>query len=221
MPIPRNYSTPTRKTAKDQAYQQIQEWIIDGTFEPGEKLNEAKLAEAMGTSRTPVREALQTLQAEGFIEIRPGKETKVTEIADEDISKIFPILAAMQSLAAELATPLMDKQTIDSLRSINDNFAQSVEAGDSYSSLKNDQQFHQIIIDLLNNPYLSAVVSTMQAHCQRLYFHKSIVPSRSSIGEHNEIIRAFEEKDKDKAARIMRQNFWRPMEEYYAQREIE
>jgi DNA-binding GntR family transcriptional regulator len=90
MPLPTNFSTPIRLSAKDQAFNQIQQWIIDGTFHPGEKLNDGKLAKVLGISRTPVREALQTLQAQGFVEMHPGKETRVTMIEKEDISKILP-----------------------------------------------------------------------------------------------------------------------------------
>ena len=66
MPIPQNYSAPVKLSAKDRAYNQIQEWIVDGTLVPNEKINDAQLANALGISRTPVREALQLLALQGL-----------------------------------------------------------------------------------------------------------------------------------------------------------
>ena len=126
MPIPKNFSTPNRLSAKERAFKQIQEWIIDGTLQPEEKLNDAELAQALGVSRTPIREALQLLNVQGFVEMHPGVSTQVTAVNKEDISKILPPLAVLQALAAELATPVIEQQTIDSLRHINTDFAQAV-----------------------------------------------------------------------------------------------
>ena len=72
MPIPQNYSAPVKLSAKDRAYNQIQEWIVDGTLVPNEKINDAQLANALGISRTPVREALQLLALQGLVAMKPG-----------------------------------------------------------------------------------------------------------------------------------------------------
>lgn len=215
MPIPTNFSTHTRISARDHAFKQILQWIIDGTFHPGEKLNDGKLAEALGISRTPVREALQTLQAQGFVEMRPGKETRVTMIEKDDISKILPPLAALQSLAAELAAPVIDEHTIELLRDTNEKFAQAIGRDDAFKALKIDEQFHSAIVEITNNPYILSTISMLQAHVRRLFFHNSIVLTHSSIEEHEAIISAFERRDKDTAAAVMRSNWLRPMEEFY------
>ncbi|WP_139491532.1 GntR family transcriptional regulator [Brevibacillus dissolubilis] len=216
MPIPTNYSAHVRVSARDHAFKQIQEWIIDGTFQPGEKLNDGKLAEALGISRTPVREALQTLQAQGFIEMRPGKETRVTMIRSEDISKIFAPLSALQSLAAELATPVMTGETIALLYQINESFARCVREGYSFAALKLDEQFHQKIVETADNPYISSMVSTLEAHCTRLYYIKSVVPAHTSIEEHEQMIRAFERRDAEAAAAHMQRNWQRAVEDFHS-----
>jgi DNA-binding GntR family transcriptional regulator len=214
MPLPKNYSTPIRLSAKDQAFNQIQQWIIDGTLNPGEKMNDGKLAEALGISRTPVREALQTLQAQGFVEMRPGKETRVTLVKTEDISKILPPLAVLQSLSAELATPTIQQDLIDSLRNINSKFSEAVKNADFYLALKLDEQFHGMIVEVTDNSYILNMISMLQAHVRRLFFHKSIILTSTSIEEHEEILNAFENRDKDKASALMRNNWLRPIEEF-------
>lgn len=215
MPIPKDFSTPVRLTAKERVFSQLQQWIIDGTIHPGEKLTDSELANALGVSRTPVREALQLLAVQGFVEMHPGKETRVTMVDKEDVSKVIPPLAAMESLAAELATPLISEETIAFLKETNEKFAQAVHAGDSYTALTIDNQFHEAIVEVTNNPYILSIISTLQANARRLYYLKAIVPALTSIEQHNQIISAFEQRDKEKAADIMRKNFLRPLEEFY------
>jgi DNA-binding GntR family transcriptional regulator len=216
MPIPKNFSTPNRLSAKERAFKQIQEWIIDGTLQPKEKLNDAELAEALGVSRTPVREALQLLNVHGFVEMHPGVSTQVTAVNKEDISKILPPLAVLQALAAELATSVIQQQTIASLRHMNTEFAQAVEEGNYYSALKLDEHFHKGIIEVTQNLYISNTISMLQAHVRRLFFHKSIILTHDSVKEHEAILKAFECQDKETASNIARTNWLRPIDLYYS-----
>ncbi|USK35879.1 GntR family transcriptional regulator [Bacillus sp. F19] len=217
MPIPTNFSSPTRVSAKNRAFAQIQEWIIDGTLQPKEKLNDADLAQALGVSRTPIREALQLLNVQGFVEMFPGVGTQVTSVNKEDINKILPPLGVLQALAAELATPVISQETIDSLREINTKFAEAIKKGDFYSALKQDEQFHNIIVENAQNQYITNSVSNLQAHVLRLYFHQSIILTNDSIQEHEAILQAFENKNKEKAASLARKNWIRAIDEFYAE----
>lgn len=218
MPIPANFASPARVSAKDRAFLQIQEWIIDGTLKPQEKLNDADLAKALGVSRTPIREALQLLSVQGFVEMFPGVGTQVTTVNPEDINKILPPLGALQALAAELAAPYMDSSTIEKLRSINRSFADSLLRGDTFSALKQDEQLHNLIIEKADNPYITSYVSSMQAHVMRLYYNKTIILKPRSIDEHEYIIKAFEEKNTHKASDVARTNWLRAIDEYYGEK---
>lgn len=214
MPIPENFLTPVRVSAKDRAFSQIQAWIIDGTLQGGEKLNDTELSKALGISRTPVREALQLLATQGFVEMFPGKETKVTIVEPKDISKVLPPLAALQALSAELAAPIIDQNTIGQLRNINKAFADAISNFDYYTALKLDEQFHECIVNTINNPYMMNTIVMLQAHVRRLFFYKTIILSMTSVEEHEEIIKAFENKDKDLASKIMKNNWLRPNDEF-------
>lgn len=77
MPVPKNFVSPVRMTAKERAFSQIQRWIIDGTLQPGEKLLDAELAESLGVSRTPIREAFQLLEVQGLVSTHPEKKQKL------------------------------------------------------------------------------------------------------------------------------------------------
>ncbi len=216
MPVPKHFKSSIRVTVKERTLSQLQEWIIDGTLKPGEKLNDAELAEALGVSRTPVREALQLLEVHGFVEMHPGKETRVTTIQKEDIFKLYPPLAALQALAAEIATSMITPKEIKQLREINTAFAKAVSDKQPFKAMEIDEQFHNLIVELADNPYIEAYTITLQMHIRRLKYVFLQQPKKTltdiSIKEHEAIIEAFERNDSKSAAEMMKKNWQRPME---------
>lgn len=216
MPIPSDHAKPIRKTAKESAFNQIQQWIIDGTLHAGEKLNDVELAKALGVSRTPIRESLQLLEVQGFVEMFPGKATQVTEVEKESITDLLPPLAALQALSAELAIPNLTEETIALLKNTNERFAEAVRTNKTFNALKIDEEFHQIIVDTANNPYILSMVASLQAHVRRLFFHNSIVLTENSIEEHDEIIELMKKRDGAKVSAVMRENWLRAIEEFHS-----
>ncbi|MFK4996646.1 GntR family transcriptional regulator [Bacillus sp. N9] len=170
MPIPINHSKPIRKTAKEKAFHQLQQWIIDGTLLPGEKLIDSEIAAALGVSRTPVRESLQLLEVQGFVKMYPGKATQVTEVKKESIKDLLPPLAALQALSAELAIPHLTKEVISLLEDTNQQFADAIRSNDTFSAIKIDEEFHRLIVNTANNPYILLTLESLQAHVRRLFF---------------------------------------------------
>jgi len=212
VPIPINHTKPVRQTAKHTAFKQLQEWIIDGTLLPGEKLNDMEVAKALGISRTPVRESLQLLEAQGFVKMYPGKATQVTEVEKESIKDLLPPLAALQSLSAELAIPNMTNEVIELLESTNHRFAEAIQSENYYSAIKTDEQFHQIIVDTANNKYISKVIEELQAHVRRLFYHNSIVLTEHSIEDHEKIINIFKSGTISEISSIVKQNWLRTID---------
>jgi DNA-binding GntR family transcriptional regulator len=216
MPIPTEHAKPLRISAKENAFNQLQQWIIDGTLHPGEKLYDTELAGALGVSRTPIRESLQLLEVQGFVRMYPGKATQVTEVDKESITDLLPPLAALQALSAELAIPQLTEDTIGLLESTNKRFADAVHTKDYFSALKIDEEFHQIIVDTANNPYILSMVASLQAHVRRLFFHNSIILTEKSIDEHNKIINLMKERDEANVSTIMRGNWLRAIDEFHS-----
>ena len=215
MPIPLNHNKPVRISAKENAYNQLQQWIIDGTLRPEEKLNDTELAQALGVSRTPIRESLQLLEVQGFVEMFPGKATQVTQVKKEDIIDLLPPLAALQALSAELAVPNIDDEIIRNLEDTNTQFSDAVHAEDYFSALKIDEEFHQIIVDVAKNPYITSMVASLQAHVRRQFFHNSIVLTTNSIHQHDTIIDCLKKRDATLVSQLMRDNWLRAIEEFY------
>lgn len=214
MPIPVNHSKPVRQSAKESAFNQIQQWIIDGTLQPGEKLNDSELAQALGISRTPVRESLQLLETQGFVQMFPGKATQVTEVEKESINDLLPPLAVLQALSAELAIENLTEETLEQLRKTNERFAKAIHSENYYAALKIDEQFHQIIVDTANNPYIHRIVANLQAHVRRLFFHNSIILTEKSIQEHKKIIQLMKEGKKEPLSELMKENWLRTIEDF-------
>jgi DNA-binding GntR family transcriptional regulator len=216
LPIPLNHNKPIRISAKENAFNQLQQWIIDGTLRPEEKLNDNELAQALGVSRTPIRESLQLLEVQGFVEMFPGKATQVTKVKKEDIIDLLPPLAALQALSAELAVPNLNEEIIRNLEDTNERFSIAVRTEDYFSALKVDEEFHQIIVDAANNPYITSMVASLQAHVRRLFFHNSIVLTTYSIQQHDTIIDCLKKRDAPLVSQLMRDNWLRAIEEFYS-----
>lgn len=218
MPIPKDFSALTKISAKERVLSQLQRWIIDGTLVPGEKLIDSELADALGVSRTPVREAFQILEMQGFVEIHQGKETRVTRIEKDDILKIYPPFAALQSLAAETVAAIISNEQIEKLRSINMDFASSLGQSQPYKAMEYDEEFHNFIVEMADNSYVSIFISNLQMHIRRfkyLFLKQISTLEHASIDEHEQLIKAFILRDSNVASHIMKQNILRPMQELY------
>ncbi|WP_141604066.1 GntR family transcriptional regulator [Terrilactibacillus laevilacticus] len=218
MPIPQDFSSPIRQLAKDKAFNQLQQWIIEGTLEPGEKIYDKDISKALGISRTPIREALQLLAVQGFIEMRPGKETRVTKIKKEDVLKVYPPLASLQALAAEEVAKIITLDQINNLKAMTNQYEDLIHRHEQFKTMECDEKFHDFIVRLSNNPYIIEFSSILQLHIRRFkyIFHKKIeVAVTESLKEHRALIQAFEDHHPEKAATLLKQNWLRPMEEVY------
>lgn len=219
MPIPSDYASPIRLSAKERALSQIQRWIIDGTLQPGEKLMDAELADALSVSRTPIREALQLLEVQGLVEMFPGKETKVKMIERDDILKMYPVLASLHALAAELATPLLSPAELEQLKGLNAQFSEAIRNGQPYQAMEYDELFHNTVVDAADNSYIASYSSSLQVHIRRfkyVFLKQQLTANSDSVEEHAALIQAFEARDANAATLIMKQNLLRPMKLLHA-----
>jgi len=189
--------------------------IIKGTYKDGERLVEPKLAEMLGISRTPIREALRQLENEGFVEIVPRKGAVVKELTLKDIDDLYAIRANLEGLAAKQATENITDKDIEKLKIINEKFYK-ISSGKTNiieEYLKYNIDFHNMFIVLSKNHKLIEILKGLDKNFQRL---KSILVSKSDRAEearreHDEIIKAFATKDSDLAEKAVRwhiENGW-------------
>lgn len=209
MPIPEKSSFEAPKSAKIRIYEELRDWIIDGTLQPGEKILDSELSQYFSVSRTPVREAMQILAEQKLIDVRPGRESRVSETDVIDIPQTYKMLAELHSLAVEFAFAHIDAAAINDLRSANDRFMKAYEGRDIRGCRSSDKEFHDMIIGLAGNDFLHSFCETLHGHAARIeniYFSK-VGGMDELIHEHNSIIDALEARDLEAAKGYMRDNW--------------
>lgn len=211
MPIPARTPSarPTpRVLLRDLAHQRILGAIIDGTFTPGEKLNDNDLAAWLGVSRTPVREALAELGRQGLVEASPGKQTVVTPIDPVVVSEAARIVAALHAFACEEAADHLSPEIIQKLTNANASFALALDTEDPNIALTADDAFHNILVNASGNSLLAQTLETLMPYLRRAeHAHFSSTAARASIEGHAAIIRALADGDAAAAARASRENW--------------
>lgn len=214
MPIPDSNYTIQRESAKSKIYQILCDWIVHGELKPGEKINISEFADHFNVSRTPIREALLMLEAQKFIEVTPGKGTVVTEINKSDVEKCYIPLAEIQGLAAELACKKFSSYDLQHLEDIYANFVKAIENEDIDDSISYDSAFHDYILNLADNEYLTEFSQVLILHIQRIkyhYFHHYSM-RKSSAKQHREILDAFKEGNPAKVSSLMKSHWLNVME---------
>jgi len=188
MPIP--LAAPTRRSLlRDDVYVRLRDLIVDGTLEPGEQLRDIELAEWLGVSRTPVREALLRLQQAGLVAAKPGRATYVTTVDDRATRHAQSVVAAMHRLAVEEAVGQLTADDLRRMRAANRRFAQAVRSHDVDAALEADDELHLIPVQASGNTALAAVLeqfTPLLRRAERLRF--ASLPGRASVALHDRLI---------------------------------
>ncbi len=215
MPIPKEPGKIDRLSAKERIYQTLRDWIIEGVLTPNERLVDSDLCEYFSVSRTPVREAFQLLEAQRLIEIQPGKATIVTDIDLNNLRECYLPMASIQGLVAALACDNASERDIHELSRLNRVFADAVRSGQTKSMLEADTAFHNRVIAMAGNQYLTDFSGTLSLHIQRMeysYFHWTAATSQS-VETHQALIEAISRNEPKSAEMLMKSNWLQTMAE--------
>lgn len=209
MPIPAKRSDSAPKTARERIYSELKRWIVDGTLQPEEKISDWELAEYFSVSRTPIREAMQQLADQKLIDIYPGKESRVAPINFERAKQAYQILAALYSLALEVAFPSITADMVVKMREINKQFNQHLGRHDSVGAHQLDKQFHSIFLRVVPNEFLSNFIDILDCHVERIerLYYSSEIMRKNSVSKHEAIIVAIEQNDLETAIRVTKENW--------------
>lgn len=192
-----------RTLLRDRAYRVLRDAIISGELEPGSALRDVELAERVGLSRTPVREALARLANDGLVETKPHAWTRVTPLSLRDVRDALVVVRAMHELAIRLAVPLMTERHHERMRVANDRFAAAVEAGDVRAAIDADDAFHDVPVAVLGNRIVAATIERQLPLVRRLERHRfGSLLGRRSVDWHAQLIDACEEGDVDTAIAV-------------------
>jgi len=194
-------------TAKQQAYERIRNAIFSGTFEPGYQLKEEALAEKLGISRTPVREAVRLLANEGLVDIKPNRRSYVADITETQFEEVFDLLAYLESYSAGLASAHIPQSAIDKLHSLNNAMAKTVAPADNREFLTLNSQFHRTIHQYSESHKVHELLMRIIEFPHNLFLKFDQIPdwhNSRSVVEHDLIINALASGDKNFATVQMR-----------------
>jgi DNA-binding GntR family transcriptional regulator len=195
---------------KDLVKQALREAILNGELAPGTRLIIDDLADQLGVSPIPVREALQQLQADGYVEIQPFLGTRVTPIEAESVVEVFSLLETIEIVTTRHACLHMTEDERVALMDAVKNMDELVRVRDAEAWSQENRRFHQIICDRAGTHLLASVMTKVLDHWDRLHrvFLKEVFADRlpEAQEEHRQILEAIEANDPDKVEAVIRKH---------------
>jgi len=198
-----------RTFIRQEAYLKLRDWILNGTLSPGTPLKDKDLAEKMGVSRTPIREALLRLEDEGLVKTKPNRSTLVSSIDFQDAFHLYSIVWTLELLALSQAFGFITEIHLQEMTDANERFLQKMKTKDRLSALEADHDFHSTYIKLSQNKELEKIISDLKVKLMRLdlYYFEKIKNAQISYQEHKIIIEAIQQKDLSLALKAVENNW--------------
>ena len=193
---------------RDVVFNTLRRATLRGELKPGERLMEIALANRLGVSRTPVREAIRKLELEGLVVMIPRKGAEVARITEKDLRDVLEVRCSLEELAAELAAERMDEETREKLKTALKEFEDAIASGDNGAIADSDMEFHDIIFDATANPRLIQIIGNLreQFYRYRLEYVKDAEYHAVLLKEHQELVKAMITGKKEEAREIMKKH---------------
>lgn len=199
-------------TSKDEAYTYIKNKIVTCEYKPNQVLDLNEIQNALGVSRTPVRDAIAALEQENLVTVLPRRGVLVTAITPKEIADIYAVREVLEPFIAHRAAQMADPEKLQYFRDKFTDSSLSVAELNRY-----DQDFHWYLVTVVNNPYLTSIMNLILSHNMRFIVLGGRIPKRIDISnqEHLKIIDALLARDSDKAEKLMRQHMSKAAESAY------
>jgi DNA-binding GntR family transcriptional regulator len=200
---------------REQVREQLEEFIIYGILPPGHHLVESRLAQQLGVSRIPLREALQRLSQDGWVELRPRQGAFVHRPSAKEVDDVFAVRTLVEAEAARLAARNATDGAVQTLRVLLEVGADTVGSDDERALLRANESFHEHVTQMADNLALTDIAALFGKRI-RWYF-ATVVTARSSHSweEHGELTDAIEARDPQRAADVMRRHIDRTRKAYH------
>lgn len=195
---------------RDVVFQTLRAAIINGDFEPGERLMEISLAKKLGVSRTPVREAIRMLELEGLVVMIPRRGAEVAKITIKDLKDSLEVRMAIEELAVVLACERITEEEKQKLIQANEEFKMLILNKKVPDIVEGDVKFHDVIFEATKNPKLISTAHNLreQVYRYRVEYVKDFSYHDVLVEEHNGITKAVISGDKEAAISIMRKHIY-------------
>lgn len=197
---------PDRRKMTDWVWEELREAIIELRLRPGEPLREVALAEQLGVSKTPLREAFARLEQEGLVETTSFKGAVVTGYSERDLNEIYELRTLLEGAAARAAAERSSAETLDELRDVVVRSRELRDMGDLVGLADLHGRFDLIVYSQVSNQRMGALIENLRAHLTRIGKLTEAIPGRvgASVEEHAAIVDAILARDPDEAERLMR-----------------
>ncbi|KAA0594358.1 DNA-binding GntR family transcriptional regulator [Azospirillum lipoferum] len=194
-----------RETLHHGAVAELRAMILSGELRPGNRVPEVQLCEQLGISRTPLREALRVLAAEGLVELRPHRGAVVTPIDPKEIAAVFEVMEALEALAGSLCCQRGTLEEFAELDRLHAQLHARFDAGDRPAYFMTDRRIHIRIVAMARNPSLEA---TYAGFASKILRARSLANDdaerwRNSLGEHDGFMAAFRQRDAAAAGSLL------------------
>lgn len=189
----------------------VRELVYREELKPGDWVDEVALCEQLGISRTPLREALKVLHAENLVELVARKGCRVKQLDDDDLLELFPVMASLEGLCANLATQKLKASDLKRLERIHAQLELYAEQQDVDRYYRANREFHRAIQDLAHNRWLTRISEELR-NVLGLARHRQLTMAgrlQASMQEHREIMRALRLGDAEAAAAAMHNHLCR------------
>lgn len=187
---------------RDVVFNTLRQAILTGELKPGERLMEIHLADKLGVSRTPIREAIRKLELEGLVTMIPRKGAEVAQITEKSMNDVLEVRRAMDVLCVELACERIAEEALGDLKAACENFEQMVKTKDVKKIAKADVELHDIILQATGNRRLIQLVNNLseQMYRYRYEYIKDFSQHERLVDEHRIIYESLVNKDKETAS---------------------
>ncbi len=191
---------------RDVVFKTLRKGILTGELKPGERLMEIHLANRLGVSRTPIREAIRKLELEGLVTMVPRRGAEVANITEKNLKDVLEVRQALESLAIELACERITEENKEELRQKLDQVETAVRTGDTGAIASADVAFHDAIVEFSGNMRLIQLVGNLgeQMYRYRFEYIKDVSKHSQIMSEHRIMFDSIMENDRAKAARIVK-----------------
>jgi DNA-binding GntR family transcriptional regulator len=196
-----------RPLARDEAYEKLKLWIIDGTLRPGEMLRDQAIAESLGISRTPVREALRRLEDEGFVETALNRWTRVAPLDLKKTIETYGVIEALEVFALDAAK--LTNDDLKMMKQANEDMRRALRLKQPAAALHADETFHGVWLRSAHNDELCALIQQLKTQLRRveLAYWERAARTNQSVREHEAILKALQNGSKRLAVAALKRNW--------------